>query len=86
MAANNNSDDRFGMSTLLQTFEHAWIGSDFSKSHRADKSSQPACRGRTIDGRYWCGSDGLLTTARTKARLCIAATAPITASSFFLLH
>jgi len=23
MVANNNSDDRFGMSTLLQTFEHA---------------------------------------------------------------
>src|SRR5258705_9046477 len=41
------------MSTLPQTFEHAVIGSDFSKSHRADKSSQRACRGRTINGGYY---------------------------------
>src|SRR2546421_5485508 len=40
MAASNNSDDRLGTSTLPQSFERALIGSDFSKSHRADKSSQ----------------------------------------------
>jgi hypothetical protein len=34
MAASSNSNDRFGMGTLSQTFE---ISSDFSKSHRADK-------------------------------------------------
>jgi len=28
MAASNNSDDRFGTSTLPQSFEHALIGSD----------------------------------------------------------
>jgi len=84
MAANSNSNDRFGTSTLPQTFEHALIGSDFSKSHRADKSSQRACRGRTINGASSGGSDGLLARRRTKARLCIAARlAPITAHYFF---
>jgi hypothetical protein len=86
MAASNNSDDRFGTSTLPQSFEHALIGSDFSKPHRADKSSQRASRGRTINGAVSGGSDGLLTRRRTKARLCIAAAAPITASLFFLVH
>jgi hypothetical protein len=62
MAASSNSNDRFGINTLPQTFE---IGSDFSKSHRADKSSQRACRGRTIRG----GSDGLLTTASHQGTL-----------------
>jgi hypothetical protein len=64
MVASSNSNDRFGMSTLRQTFEHALIGSDFSKPHRADKSSQRACREVellmvAISG----GSHGLLTTA-----------------------
>jgi hypothetical protein len=61
MAVASNSNDRLGMSTLPQTFEHALIGSDFSKLHRADKSSQRASRGRTINGAISGGSDGLLT-------------------------
>jgi hypothetical protein len=57
------------MSTLPQTFEHALIDSDFSKLHRADKSSQPTCEGRTINGGCWCGSGGLLTTASRQGSL-----------------
>jgi hypothetical protein len=52
MAASSNSNDRFGMSTLPQIFERALIASDFGKSHRADKSDQPACLGQTINGGY----------------------------------
>jgi hypothetical protein len=69
MAVASNSNDRLGMSTLPQTFEHALIGSEFSKLHRADKSSQPTCEGRTINGGCWCGSDGLLTTASHQGSL-----------------
>jgi hypothetical protein len=57
------------MSTLPQTFEYALIGSDFSKLHRADKSSQPTCEGRTIIRSCWCGSGGLLTTAPRQGSL-----------------
>src|SRR6516162_5379335 len=69
MAVASNSNNRLGMSTLPQTFEHALIASDFSKLHRADKSSQPTCEGRTINGGCWCGSGGLLTTASHQGSL-----------------
>jgi len=66
MAIASNSNDRLG---IPQTFEHALIASDFSKLHRADKSSQPTCEGRTINGGCWCGSGGLLTTASHQGSL-----------------
>jgi hypothetical protein len=43
MVANSNGNDRFGKYPSSQISEHALIGSDFSKSHRADKSGQRAC-------------------------------------------
>src|SRR6266566_6821437 len=74
------------MSTLPQTFEHALIGSDFSKLHRADKSSQPTCEGRTINGGCWCGSGGLLTTASHQGALSPREQLRTISSLFFLLH
>jgi hypothetical protein len=88
MAVASNSNDRLGMSTLpqTQTFEHALIGSDFSKLHRADKSSQPTCEGRTINGGCWCGSGGLLTTASHQGALSPREQLRTISSLFFLLH
>jgi hypothetical protein len=43
MAVASNSNDSFGKYPSSEISEHALIGSDFSKSHRADKSGQRAC-------------------------------------------
>jgi hypothetical protein len=79
--ASSNSNDRLGY-TSSKTFEHALIGSDYSKSHRADKSSQRACRGRSL---LVVDQNGLLTPASytVPSIRCDSSSEPSSYSFFF---
>jgi hypothetical protein len=69
MAVSSNSNDRFGMGTLSQTFEHALIGSDSASLIVLTKAVSALAEVELLMVAISGGSDGLLTTGVAPRRL-----------------